>query len=233
MKKIITLSIFVLAFAISKAQVCDYWYPLKQGNHFSWNNFNSKGKLTGTNEYTVTASSNEGTASVFTVHSVVKDDKGKEQVSSDMQMKCADNSLLIDMKNFIPQQSMDAYKDMQLSFTGNTLSFPSSLTVGAKLPDGTITMTVNSSSMEIATIVVNIKDRKIEGEESITTTAGTFNCYKISSTTESVTTTMGIKIPFTMKSIEYYSAGNGLIKSESFSKDSKPMGYMELASVNK
>jgi len=233
MKKIITLSIFVLVTSLTKAQVCDYWYPLKQGNHFLWNSYNAKAKLTDTNEYTVTTALAEGTASVFTIHSIIKDEKGKEQASSDMKMKCDDNSLLIDMKNFIPQESMDAYKDMQISFSGNTLAFPSTFTAGSSLPDGTITMNVSNNSMEMATIVVNVKDRKVEGEETITTPAGTFKCFKISSTTESVTTTFGIKIPFTMKSNEYYSIGNGLIKSESFSKDSKPMGYMELASVTK
>ena len=44
---------------------------------------------------------------------------------------------------------------------------------------------------------------------------------------------MGMTIPITMKSIEYYAAGTGMVKSQSFDKNGKLAGYTLLTKITK
>jgi hypothetical protein len=77
-------------------------------------------------------------------------------------------------------------------------------------------------------MTVDITNRKVNAKESITTPAGTFNCYAISSNSE---TKMGLKMMFEIK--EWVAEGMGVIKSETYNKNGKLMGYTELTSINK
>ena len=74
---------------------------------------------------------------------------------------------------------------------------------------------------------IDITHRKIEGKETITTPAGSFECIKISSTIK-------IKniIGYEMQSIEWISKGNGVIRTESYRGD-KMKGYSLLTKLSK
>ena len=75
---------------------------------------------------------------------------------------------------------------------------------------------------------VSITERKVEAKESITTAAGTFECYKISEHSE-------IKTLFAMKfkSISWFSFEAGTVKTESYKENGKYMGKTELAEIKK
>ena len=68
-------------------------------------------------------------------------------------------------------------------------------------------------------MTVNIMNRKVEGKESVTTSAGTFDCFVISYDHESK---MGIKIRGSAK--QWYSEGVGMVKQENYNKKGKLMG---------
>ena len=77
-------------------------------------------------------------------------------------------------------------------------------------------------------ISVDMLNRKVDKKESITTPAGTYDCFALSYDSEMK---MGMKMNFKIK--EWISEGVGVVKSESYNKNGKLMGYSELTSFKK
>lgn len=83
------------------------------------------------------------------------------------------------------------------------------------------------------TMSMAMTNRKVDGQESITTPAGTFNAYKITSDVAFDNRAMGIPIRSTMKTVSYRT--NDLlfdVKSETYNKNGKLMGYTLLSKIN-
>jgi len=76
------------------------------------------------------------------------------------------------------------------------------------------------------TMVVKIYDRKVEAIEDMTTPAGTFSCYKMTSTIE--TKTMFTVI---VKSTDWMAKKVGSVRSETFDKNGNLTGYSVLTSM--
>ncbi len=70
-------------------------------------------------------------------------------------------------------------------------------------------------------LVVDITERKVEGRESVTTPAGTFNCYKISYNTHSKM--MIAKMNF--KTVEFLSEKCGAVRTETYKSNGNLVGY--------
>ncbi len=64
------------------------------------------------------------------------------------------------------------------------------------------------------TVSVSITDRKVAGKETVTTSAGTWECYKITYKSK-ITMKIGIGIPIKMDVTEWYAPGFGVVKTES------------------
>ena len=77
----------------------------------------------------------------------------------------------------------------------------------------------------IMNMFVNITNRKVEGKESVTTPAGTFDCFKI---TYDIETKFGVKIE--RNAIEWIAKNVGTVRSESYKGD-KLEGYTELTKL--
>ena len=71
---------------------------------------------------------------------------------------------------------------------------------------------------------MDITNRKVEGKESVTTPAGTFECYKISYDMFSKMSIM--KMNF--KNIEYLSENSGVVRTESYRSNGSLMSYTVL-----
>lgn len=86
---------------------------------------------------------------------------------------------------------------------------------------------VSMNGMKMPGMSIEVTDRKVVAEETITTAAGTFTCLKITSKVKS-------KTIFTMEmnSVEWYSKGNGMVRSESYKGD-KLKGYTVLTKLVK
>ena len=63
------------------------------------------------------------------------------------------------------------------------------------------------------TMVIN--NRKVEGQESITTTAGTWNCFRITYKSRISVKTGPFGIPVNVESTEWYAPGFGIVKTQS------------------
>lgn len=211
------------------AQDCKNFIYMTSGKIVKYSSTNPKGRLTTKMVYTVKARSGNNA----TISSQIFDDKGKEISVANSEMICEGSTLKIDMRNFIPSANSAQIKGMTAKADVSYLSYPAKMSTGQALPDGSFTMQMYNDSQKMADMAFNIVDRKIEGTESVTTPAGTYDCYKISYSAEIKTTTFGISIPINMKITEWYSAKLGLyVKSEANSKNGKLMSTTTLESVN-
>ncbi len=218
------LPLFLLPFIVS-AQ-CNNYYVVEQGSAWTYETHDANGKRTGKNEQTVKAFEKRGNGFTATIASIAYNDKGKELTKGELKMRCDNGIISIDMRKFIPEEQLKALSSYDLKITGDNIETPSNLSVGQTLRDGTITVTVEGAPMPMK-MTVSVTNRKVEGKETITTPAGTFECYKISSKT-STEMQMGMNMTFDFSGTEWITARTGMVKSESFDKNGKLTGYVVL-----
>lgn len=140
--------------------------------------------------------------------------------------------MVIDMRSMISDQTLEAFKDMTMKAEGGNLEIPFSAAVGSWLPDATMHMDIIDKGQSFATIDITITDRRVEAKEDVTTPVGVFSCVKISYNSETKMKTMGIGVPMNLHSVTWYSKKVGMVKSDSFSRDMKPMGSRILTEVS-
>jgi hypothetical protein len=227
MSRLLNSILFVFAsVAIVNAQ-CNEFYVLQEGSEWEYQTFNPKGKMTGKSVQKVADFSKNSNGFVATVNSAIFDDKNKEVAKGDMNYKCENGTMYLDMRNFLSEEQMKAFSSYEMKVEGTNLEIPSKLSPGQTLGDGTVTITAIGAPFPLKT-TRTITDRKVEAKESITTPAGTFECYKISSKTL-IESQMGVKISTQLSTTEWIAPKVGTVKSESFNKSGKSMGYTLLS----
>lgn len=223
MKTVVLLFLLVSFTSLSYAQ-CNPYFELKEGASWEMSSYNAKGKPQGSTFYKVKSLEQSGDEFSAVIDFQIMDEKKKEVMTSELDLTCEDGTLHYDMRRFIPQQSMEAYGQMDMEITGDNLEYPKSLSVGDELKEGRMNMKISGEGMPFEmNFKIEVKDRKVEAKESITTPAGTFDCYKISSITS--TKTIG---NIEAKSVEWIAPGKGVVRTESYNRGGKMMGYSEL-----
>lgn len=227
MKKISALLFTLFCATLTYAQCNDY-YVMDNGTEWTYENFGKNGKTAGKNQQKVTAYEKTGNGFKATINSVMFNDKGKKLMEGDLEMTCDGGVLIMDMRKFIPEEQQKAFSSYEMKMEAENLELPSKLSAGQTLKNGSITMTATGSPIPM-TMSVQITDRKVLGKESITTPAGTFDCYKISSKS-TIQSKMGINMTFDFSTTEWIAEKVGMVKSESFDKNGKSAGYTVLIS---
>ncbi len=202
---------------------CKTYYPFEEGSKFEITNYNKKGKKEGSINYEVTNVQNN----VATVKTIIFDAKGKEITTTDYKITCVGNSISIDFKSLMNPDMFKQYKDMDVDFTGTNVELPNNLQLGQSLKDANMNMAINMGGMKM-NMSINMVNRTVDKKESITTPAGTFDCFALSYNSEMK---MGMKMKFSIK--EWIAEGVGVVRNESYNKNGKLMGYSELTSLNK
>ena len=110
---------------------------------------------------------------------------------------------------------------------GDVLEFPSGMNAGDALNDGTITVKVNKEDFTLVTMIMNITNRKVHPNETITTKAGTFDCQKVTFDFESKFGILKIR----GSGVEWYQNDKVLVRSESYSKKGKLVASSDLTSI--
>jgi hypothetical protein len=118
---------------------------------------------------------------------------------------------------------------MTMDVTGDKFDVPSSFRVGQTLKDITYNLKMSMGSMTMMNRTFTVKDRKVEAQESVTTPAGTFDCYRISFTT---TSSGGIG-GGTTRSTMWYAKDVGMVKSEVYSDNGKLVAKQVLSKIEK
>lgn len=190
--------------------------------------FSKKGKVESITENTVRVITENDDALEAEVGTVLKDKKGKESYTGTYQVFCKNGKLLMDvnsMFNPVMQQSFSGY---EVTIEGDALTFPNDLAVGQDLPDASSTITTAASGINIASMDIEITDRKVEGKATISTDAGTYECFKISQTSN-----IKMMISRSYSTVEYFAEGVGVVRSETYDQRGKLQSYMELTAFEK
>jgi hypothetical protein len=220
-------ALFLLSVFGLKAQECKVYIPATIGTEIELTSYDKKDKPTGVTKQTLKEIKQSGDTTIYLIHQLSTDDKGKNPMEGDYKFKCLGEVFYIDMNTFIDQKTIEAYKDMQMKITTENLMTPSNLSVGQKLKDGFINMDVMAGYMTI-TIKVDVVNRKVESFENTTTSAGTFSCVKIS---EDVMGNFGF-VKTNFHTVTWYSDKIGTVRSETYKND-KLESYMVLTNIKR
>lgn len=176
---------------------------------------NNKGKESGKMTYVVSDSKKNGSSITATINSKFVDATGKTITKATNNVKCENGVMQMDMKTFIPPAQLEQMKAGEATATDVYLEYPANMNVGVQLKNGQLHIDYESSNGIKSSIEISITDRKVEGKETMTTTAGTWECYKISAKNKIVSKIGDTAIPITMDVIEWFAPGFGIIKTES------------------
>lgn len=229
MKKILFISLLATYLAPVALAQCDKIFDYREGTSWEWSYFDKKGKFSSKTIQKVEKYKDLSNGFAVTLSVVRSDDKGEQMPAQSLDMTCEDGTIYFDMKKFIPADYLnDSEEGMTVDIQGENLEMPVSMKTGDVLKDASVTMKIGSGDSPVnVNMTVSIYNRKVEGEEVITTPAGEFDCSIITQTIKTKTI-----VSMEMDSKEWYTPGVGMIKSESYRKG-KMMGYSLLTNFKK
>lgn len=209
---------------------CSKYYPMEEGSTFQYTMYDKKDKVEGVTDYVVSNVENDGGNTMATMKLTYTDDKGKNVIESDYNITCTGNGVKIDYESLFPSEMKKQYEDMGMDMviTGTDIEIPNDLSAGQTLDDANLSVTMDMGAMKMK-INVDTFDRKVEKIESVTTPAGTFDCYLITEKSKSKVMMANVE----MSNKVWISEGVGMIKQESYGKNGKLMSRMELTKYSK
>jgi hypothetical protein len=215
MKKALLLgSLLAIMLLPAIAQDCKNYYFLQNNKTIEMTIYNKKGVANGRQVYTVSEVKNSGGGLAGTVNSELFDKKGKTIAKGHSEIECTNGVMMIDMKMLLPSSQQEQFAKADVKADKIYIEYPATMKAGDQLKDATLNMTVDNSGMT-QTVNMVISDRKVEAKESVTTTAGTWECFKISFKSKMTIKTMGIGIPVNIDGTEWLAPGFGIVKTES------------------
>lgn len=233
MKKVFLLFIAAFITEILIGQDCQNFYYLTDKAVIEMTVYDRKGEATGRQQWKVTDVKSAGNGYTSHVASTFTDAKGKEGVTANGVFRCENGVFQADMRMAMPQQQMEAYKDMEVKADEVYIEYPHNMASGQKLKDGTFKMEIYNKDALATTLNYTLANRVVEGKEKVTTPAGSWDAYKISYEGQMKTMIGGIGIPINFKIIEWFVPGFGIVKTESYSKNDKLMGSTLVTSIKK
>ncbi len=212
-------------FQFNFAQDCSQsFFALKEGTKIEMTNYNAKGKVTSTSESLIKSVKPNSTGFEATVDASVKNDKGKVIMEGkSYTVKCDNGTIKLDISSMMMGDLSSQMKSMEATISGDGIDYPSTLSEGMELKNGTTEIKMGSNGMTFMTMKFDIKNRKVEKKESITTSAGTFDCFKITYDMD-----MKMVLKRSMKTAEWIAPGVGVVKTESYNQKGELESYSEL-----
>lgn len=224
---LIALALSPLFGARAQSDLCESAYmPFQEGRSFELSNYDKKDKLVSTVRNTVVEVDKNSDAWTASIEMKIRD-KGKEETSSAVyNVTCKDGVLNVDMRYMIDPTAMEAMANFEMEISGTALEFPSVLSPGQVLPDAELEIKGKSGGMPVMTLRQKVTDRKVEGFETITTPAGTFDCVKISQNSE-------VKMLFknTYHTESWLAKGVGNVKTINYDKKGKVVSTTMLTAL--
>ncbi|MEO1049647.1 MAG: hypothetical protein AAFX87_03455 [Bacteroidota bacterium] len=220
MRKIVISILALLAVHSLHAQCDNPYYSFDQGSKWTMENYSAKGKKTGKVTSEITKLDKSGGGFNATIKSTTYDKKDEMILEGELDMQCESGVIRFDMRKFIPEETLKTLGGAEMEVVGDNLELPANLSVGEKLKDGSIRVNGDLPF----NISVDITNRKVAAKESVTTPAGTFECYKITYDVK-LKTVIGIQA----KGAEWIARKVGIVKTESYNKNGKLTGYSVLS----
>ncbi|MCG8330191.1 MAG: hypothetical protein MI974_21005 [Chitinophagales bacterium] len=229
-KSLIFSLLFVFVTLSGNAQSdCSVFFPFRKGAVMEYTSYDRKGKVENITENKVISVMKSSDGSVEAeLATIVRNKKGKEEFSGAYEVSCQDGILQIDVTSMLNPGMLQSFQGMEISIDGDYVTLPNELEEGSVLTEATTKISAGTNGISIINMTINIKDRKVDGIERVTTPAGTFDCYKLLQTTE-----VNMMITKSFDSIEYYAEGVGIVRSETLDDDGEVIAYMELTAFEK
>jgi len=213
MKLSLFLSLILLS-QLAWSQDCKNYFFLQENKTVEMTIYNKKGDANGKQIYKVSDVKNNGAQTTASVSSEMFNKNDKSIAKGNSQISCNGGVMMIDMKMMLPQQQSEQFSKADAKAQNVYIEYPATINVGDNLKDGIMDMEIDNSGMK-QTLHMEVTNRKVEAKESVTTTAGTWECYKISYKSKLNIKTMGIGVPMSFDGIEWYAPGFGVVKTES------------------
>ncbi|SIQ94163.1 hypothetical protein SAMN05421797_104241 [Maribacter ulvicola] len=201
---------------------------MDKGVSMEYTNYNKKGKVQGISSYEVVEATNSGGTTNATMAINMTDGKGKNAYSTDYNLTCTGNVVTLDYESLLPKDMMEQYGDMDIEISGNDIEIPNNLSVGQNLKDANVAMKISMSGINM-NMTVDVTNRKVEKKESVTTTAGTFDCYVLYSENRSKMMMVNQVYP----SRVWLAEGVGMVKQETYKKNGDVMSSTLLTAHSK
>ncbi len=204
------------------------FFPFKVGTIYEMTYFDEKDTMTSRVQYIVqNIEPTEDAGLDAMVSTMMYDENGKELMDGVFDVMCYNGVVRLDLSTYFSPASMEAFRDMELEMSGTGLDIPQFLEEGQKLRNGDMDIKVGTPGGPSMTLSIHITNRVVQGLETISTDAGSFLCYKITQDTE---LTIGAKR--NIKTIEYYSKGVGLVRTESYDATGKRVAHADMTRFN-
>lgn len=224
---LLTATFFALNLSFSQS-TCSQYYPMVDGASFQYTNYDKKGNDDGKINYKVTNVNGSGDNISATMVMDIEDKKGNTY-TSEYNISCDGNTVKVDFKSLMNEQMLNQMGDVEVDITGTDVEWPNNLGVGQELPDGNVNLKMKMGGGINMNMNVETLNRKVEKKESLTTPAGTFDCFVVYSETKTKMM-MGNQ---TMPSRVWLAEGVGMVKQESYNKNGKLMASTVLTQFSK
>lgn len=232
-KTIFAFCVASLALGDARAQDCAKFLFLQKGKTVEMTIYDKKGGPNGRQVYTVNDVSNGGGTTTGTLNSEMFDKNGNSKAKATSIIMCSGGEMHFDMKLYLPpQQTEQVGNKMQANVNAQTsfLNYPGNMKVGDNLPDGNFSMDLANSAppppgggpggpppppFGARTVTIVISNRHVEAQESVTTSAGTWDCFRISYKSKVSVKTGPLGFPVNIEGTEWYAPGFGIVKTQS------------------
>ena len=214
--------LFILFYSFSFSQDCSYIDQLDADDSWTYSTYNAKDKHQSDAEYTVLKTRNNSDSTIITLHTLTGEKDDEIELTYDIS--CYKGTIYLNMEQLVGPMTQKM-KGMEVEIVADAIEIPSNPAIGDTLMPATVKIDAMMNGKVLFTMTVTIKNRKVTAKESLTTSAGTFNCYVIEQTVE-VDHMMG---KATTSGKEWYSDTNGMIRSENYDKKGKLDSYTILS----
>ncbi|MBK7475523.1 MAG: hypothetical protein IPN74_09810 [Haliscomenobacter sp.] len=228
MKKAAVLFLLALSSSFAFTQDCDAFYAVKKGVKLGYSYFDAKDKLTSSSETVVTDVKSVGNAVEAQMSITMKDKNNKPTFEGASKVVCKEDAVYLDITNLLGPQTQ-AFGKMEVSLSGDGVVLPNNLKAGQKLADSHNEIKLGMNGTPIMTMTFDIREYTVEAEEKVTTPAGTFDCFRTSYQMSSKT----LLVNTTVKVVQWFAKGVGMVKSETFDKKGNLDSWMVLQAFTK
>jgi hypothetical protein len=192
MKKFVfSIACFIITVQLF-AQDCTQYMYMQKNKTIEMTAFDNKKEMTFKSVTKVSDVTTENGTTTANVVAEGYDKNGKLISSTNIVYKCNGGVMMMDMNFNSPQQSSQQNTKMTFKVLNKSfMEYPNGMQVGDHLKDATsqIEMDMNNGMTGVTT--TQITDRIVAGKENVTTTAGSWDCFKITYKTTSSTTFKG------------------------------------------
>lgn len=207
----------VTVFGRSVNEGCGFISLYDEGDTWTYTVYDKKGKESGTMNYLVDGKRTSGDSTILDITTTTDIGKKGEDYTMQLAMACLNGNFYVSMDRFV-NTMMQQMQSMEIELTTQDMEVPIHPEVGQTLPDAVTTMKASTSGITVMNLTVTVKNRIVSGKESITTDAGTFNCFIIEQTTEVENKTQMLTSRNSSSTKEWYDPDYGMVKSESYDK---------------